>query len=96
MQKQNTYRRKGRPVVEAAIVAFLLVTSSYEVHEMAAQGCSLFEKAAWVALEALRPLILAAWQSMPAYLCEGSGILQHVVQIVASIGPRLGVVVGLV
>jgi hypothetical protein len=81
--------------VETAIVAFVLVTLSYEVHETAGQGC-LFEKTAWVALEVLRPLILAAWQSMPAYLCEGAGILQHVVQIVASIGPRLGVVVGLV
>jgi hypothetical protein len=80
--------------VEAAIAAFVLATLSYRLQWT--EGCSLPDKAAWVALELLRPVILAAWQAMSAYLCDSSGFLPQVLQIMASIGPPLGDVVGLV
>jgi hypothetical protein len=82
--------------VEVAIAAFVLVSLSYAVHGMAAQGCSIFENASWVALEVLRPVIRVAWESMSAYLCEDSEIWQHVAQIVGSMGPLLCGMVGLV
>ena len=90
-----TNSRARRQVVEAGIVALVLVTLSYELHGMVVQGCSFFEKASWIALELLRPMILAAWQSISAYLCEDSGFVRHAPQIVASIQPLLCVVGGL-
>ena len=95
MQTGNTYSRAPKPVVEAVIAAFVLVTLSYALHGMAARGCGIFESASWVALEVLRPVIRAAWESMSAYLCEDSGIWQHVEGIVRSIGPLLCGIVGL-
>lgn len=94
MQIRNTNTEVRRQVVEAAFVVFVLVTLSYGLHGMAAQGCSLFGPASWVALEVLRPMVLAAWESTSAYLCQSAGPLQHVLQTVASIGPLLCVVVG--
>lgn len=96
MQKGKTYSRVRKPVVEAVIVAFVLAALSYALHGIAGHGCGLFENASWIALEVLRPIIRAAWVTMSAYLCEDSGILQHVVQIVASSGPLLCGIVGLV
>jgi hypothetical protein len=41
-------------------------------------------------LEVLRSVImLASWHAASAYLCEDSGPLEHLVQIVASIWPLL-------
>ena len=96
MQKGKTYSRARKPVVGAVIAAFVLAALSYALHGIAAHGCGLLENASWVVLEVLRPIIRAAWGSMSAYLCEGSGILQHVVQIVASSGPLLCGIAGLV
>ena len=96
MQTANTYSRARKPVVEAVIAAFVLAALSYALHGIAAHGCGLFENASWIALEVLRPIIRAAWGTMSAYLCEDSGILQQVVQIVASSGPLLCGIVGLV
>jgi hypothetical protein len=90
-----TNSRARRQVVEAATVALVLVTLSYELHGMA-EGCSFLEKASWIALELLRPMILAAWQSISAYLCGDSGFVRHAPQIVASIQPLLCVVGGLI
>jgi len=95
MQKGNRYSRARKTVVEAAIAAFVLITLSYELHAMA-DGCRLFENAFWVALEVLRPVIRAAWQSMSAYFGDDSGILQHVVQVATSIGLLLCAMVSLV
>jgi hypothetical protein len=96
MRITNTNSRTRRQVVEAAFVAFVLVTLSFAFHGMAAQACSLFGPASWIVLEVLRPMVLAGWESMSAYLCQGSGLLQHVLQTVASLGPLFCVVVGLV
>jgi len=96
MQILDTNSRAGRQAAEAAFVAFVLIALSYGIHGMAAEGCSLLQKTSWIALEVLRPVVLAAWQSISAHLCQGSWILQHVLHIVASIRPLLCVVGGLV
>ena len=93
MKGQYKYIRNSKPIVGVAIVGFVLVTLSCKL-DATAQGCSLFNRAAWVALEVLRPVILAAWQSVPACLCEDSRLLQHVLQIGASIWPLLCVIAG--
>ena len=93
MKGQYKYIRNSKPIVEVAIVGFVLVTLSCKL-DATAQGCSLFNRAAWVALEVLRPVILAAWQSVPACLCGDSRFLQHLLQIVASIWPLLCVIAG--
>lgn len=93
MKGQYKYLRNSKPIVEAAIVGLMLATMFYNL-DAAAQRCSLLDKAAWVALEMFRPVILAAWQSVPACLCEDSRFLQHVLQIVASIWPLLCVMAG--
>lgn len=95
MQKRNTHSRGRKTFVEAAIAVIVLLTASYEVNAMV-DGCRLFENAFWVAVEVLRPVLRAAWESMSAYLCEDSGIWQHVAQIVGSIEPLLCGIVGLV
>jgi len=84
MKDQYKYFQNSKPIVEVAIVGFVLATL-----DVLAQGCSLFDRAAWVALEVLRPVILVAWQSAPACLCEDSRFLQYVVQIASSIWPLL-------
>lgn len=93
MKGQYKYFRYSKPIVEAAIVGFVLVTLSCKL-DVTAQGCSLFNRAAWVALEVLRPVIVAAWQSAPACLCEDSRFLQHLLQIGASIWPLVCVMAG--
>ena len=93
MKGQYKYIRNSKPIVEVAIVGFVLVTLSCKL-DATAQGCSLFNKAAWVALEVLRPVILAAWQSVPACLYEDSRLLQYGLQIGASIWPLLCLIAG--
>ena len=93
MKGQYKYSRNRKLTVEVAIVGFVLATLFYNL-DGAAQRCSLLDTAAWVALEVLRPLILAAWQSVPSYLCEDSRFLQHWLQIGASIWPLLCVMAG--
>jgi hypothetical protein len=92
MKGQYKYFRNSKPIVEA-IVGFVIATLFCKL-DLTAQGCSLFNKAAWVALEVLRPVILSAWQSVPACLCEDSRYLQYVLQIGASIWPLLCVIAG--
>jgi hypothetical protein len=95
MTESNKYFRNCNLIVEVAAVGFALATLSYKLDGAAAQGCILLDKTAWVALEALRLVILLAdWQAVSAYLCEDSGFLQHWLQIGASIWPLLCVIAG--
>ena len=87
MTEPNKYFRNCNLIVEIAAVGFALATLSYKLDGAAAQGCNLLDKTAWVALDVLRPVILAGWQAVSAYLCEDSSFLQHLLQIVASIWP---------
>jgi len=87
MTEPNKYFRNCNLIVEIAAVGFALATLSYKLDGAAAQGCNLLDKTAWVALDVLRPVILAGWQAVSAYLFEDSSFLQPLLQIVASIWP---------
>jgi len=93
MKGQYKFFRNSRPIAEVAIVGFVLATLFCKF-DLTAQGCSLLDKAAWVALVVLRPVILAAWQSVPLCLCADSSFLHHLLQIAASIWPLLCVIAG--
>src|SRR6266702_412188 len=93
MKGQSTYSRNWKRIAGGAVVAFVLTNLFWNL-DGGAQGCNLLEKTAWVAVDVLRPVILAGWQSMPACLGENSGCLQHLFQVVASLWPLLCVLVG--
>jgi hypothetical protein len=90
MKGRHKYFRNGKPIAQVAI-GFVLATLSCKL-DVTTQGCNLLDKAAWVALEVLGPVILAAFQSVPDCLCHASRVLQHVLQIVASVWPVLCVI----
>ena len=94
MTEPNKYCMNGNLIVEVAAVWFVLATLSYKLDGAAAHGCSLVDRAAWVALDVLRPAILAGWRAISTYLCEDSTVLQHLLQIVASIWQLLCIVAG--
>jgi hypothetical protein len=89
-----TNTRNRNSVAKAAIAGFALATLFSMLHGVTVQECQLFHNVAWVVLEVLRPLISAVWQSAPEHLCAGSNLLQHLLQIVASIRPLLWVIAG--
>ena len=95
MTGQYTNSRNSKPIVGVAIAGLVLAALFCKLDGAAAQGRNLLDKTAWVALEALRLVILLAdWQALLAYLCKGSRFLQHLLQIGASIWPLLCVVAG--
>jgi len=94
MTEPNKYSENGNLIVEVAAVWFVLATLSYKLDGAAAEGCSLVDRAAWVALDVLRPAILANWRAISTYLCEDSRVLQHLLQIVGSIWQLLCIVAG--
>jgi hypothetical protein len=89
-----THSGNRKPIVNAAIAGFALAALSCILHGVAAESCRLFHSLGWAALEVLRPAISAAWQSAPAHLCEGSNLLQQLLQVVASVRPLLRVIAG--
>jgi len=93
MKGQYKFFRNSRPIAEVAIVGFVFATLFCKF-DLTAQGCSLLDKAAWVALVVLRPVILTAWQSVPVCLCADSSFFRHLLQIAASIWPLLCVIAG--
>ena len=94
MTEPNKYFRNCNRIVEVAAVGFALATLSYKLQGAAAQGCNLLDKTAWVALDVLRPVIVAGWQAVSAYPSEDSRFLQHLLQIVAHMWPLLCVLAG--
>jgi len=94
MTGQYTFSRNCKAIVGVAIAGFVLATLFCKLDAATAQGCNLFDKTAWVAIEVLRPVILSGWQSVPACLCGDSRLLEHLLQIVASIWPLLCVIAG--
>ncbi len=93
MTEPNKHFRNCNRIVEVAAVGFALVTLSYKL-QGAAQGCNLLDKAEWVALDVLRPAIVAGWQAVSAYPSEDSRFLQHLLQIEVCIRPLLCVLAG--
>jgi hypothetical protein len=94
MTEPNKYSMNGNLLVEVAAVLFVFATLSYKLDGAAAEGCSLAGRAAWVALDVLRPAIFAGWRAISTYLCEDSTVLQHLPRMVASIWQLLCIVAG--
>lgn len=89
-----TNTRNRNSGAKVAIAGFALATLFLTFHVVAIQECHFFHSVAWVASALLRPAISAAWQLAPAHLCEGSNLLQQLLQIVASVRPLLWVIAG--
>ena len=94
MTKQSTYSGNPKPIQEAAIVGFLLATLSCKLDGAAALACQLLDKTAWAVTEVVSSAILAGWPSVLSYLFEDSRVLQHLLQIMASVWPLLRVIAG--
>jgi hypothetical protein len=93
MKGQNTHSGNWERIVEVGIAGFALAILFCKI-DGAANGWNLFDETARVVVEALRPVILAGWQCVPACLSENARCLHHLPQIVASIWPLLGVIAG--
>ena len=94
MRGQDNISRNCKRVVGVTIVGLALAIMFCELDGVAKPGWNLFDEAVWVALEVLRPVILAGWQSVPTYLCQNSRFLRHLLPIVASIWPLFSVMAG--
>ncbi len=94
MTRQSTYSGNPKPIQEAAIVGFLLATLSCKLDGAVALACQLLDKTAWLATEAVRSALLAGWPCVLANLFEDSRVLQHLLQIMASVWPLLRVIAG--
>jgi hypothetical protein len=83
------YSRNCKPIVGVAIAAVVLPTLFCKPGGAVAPGCDLLGKTAW-AFALLRSVILLSdFQAVSAYLWEDARLLQHLLQIVASIWPLL-------
>ena len=89
-----TNTRNRNSAAKLAIAAFAFATVLLALHVAAIQECHLFHSVAWLAFLVLRPAILATSQSAPTHLCDASRLLQHLLQIVASVRPLLWVIAG--
>jgi hypothetical protein len=94
MEREFTYSGKLKRIVIVAIVGFAAAALFYKLDGGAVQGCDLLKGAAWVMLRVLRPVLLFGWQTVQAYVSDNSGCLQHLPQIVASVGSLLSGVAG--
>jgi hypothetical protein len=94
MGRQNIHSGKLKGIAVVAIVGFAVAALFYKLNGGAGHECNLLKGAAWVMLRILRPVILFGWQTVQAYLTDNSGCLQHLPQIVASVGSLLCGVVG--
>ncbi len=89
MTRQYTYSGNPKPIPGVTIVGFVLATLLGKLEGAAALGCILLDKMAWVATEVVRSVILAGWPCVLAHLCEDSRVMQHLLQLLASIWPLL-------
>ena len=95
MATQYLYSRNRKPILGVADVGFVFATFC-TLGGAAVEACSLLGNTAWVASTVLRSVILlAGWQAESAYLFEDSRLLQHLLQIAASIWPLLCVLASL-
>jgi hypothetical protein len=94
MTAQFTYPRNRRPIQGVAFAGLVLATLFCKLEGVAALGCIDLDKTAWVATEMIRSVILAGWPCVLAYLSEDSRVMQHLLEVLASIWPLLCVIAG--
>ena len=74
--------RRTKTIFRVGIAAIALATLSYTLNG-AALGCALLHPTPWLAADIIRLLILRAdWQTLFPYLCEGSKLVQDLLQFV--------------
>ena len=94
MDREYTYSRKLKRTAVAAVMGFALVALFYKLDGGAGHGCDLLDGAGWLVLQILHPVMVAAWQSVQAYVADNSRVLQHLPQVAPSIWTLLCFVVG--
>jgi hypothetical protein len=81
MNRQHTYYKGLKRVAVVLVVGFTLAALFYRL--------DLLNGAAWFVLQMLRPVLLAGWQSVRSYVFDNSRLLQHLPDLVGSIGTLL-------
>jgi hypothetical protein len=95
MTSQHIKSQNGKLLVGAAIAGLVFATLFCKLNGLAAPGCQLLGNAFWAAFEVLRlGLVFAKWYGVAAYLYENSRLVQHLLQIGASIWPWLSTIAG--
>jgi len=93
MKTRHVYTQAVKLVVGAAILA-IAVSALLHKPGTGAGEYNLIQGAAWFVLQLLQPIIAAGLRSVPTYLHENTGVLDHLPHIVASLGPLLCLVAG--
>lgn len=95
MTRQSKDVQSSKPLAAIAFVALLLALLACKVAGAAALGCISPSTLSWVPSELLRAaLMLASWHCLPLYLVDISGVVDHIWQVGASVGPFLCAIVG--
>ena len=81
-------------VAVAVMVGFAAAALFYTLDGEIARCCNILHAAGWVVLEVLRPVVVAGWHSVAAYLPENAGCLENLPEIGASVAPLLCAVAG--
>ena len=95
MVGNGRYFWNGKPIAGTGIAGLAVASLFFRLDGVTALGCDLLHQAAWTAVDVVRWVILAAdWHSVPAYLCEDSRFLEHLLQMGASLWPLFCFVAG--
>lgn len=94
MKVQNTNSRSRKAIVGVMIAALGLAIVSPNLDGVWVWERTLFNMTAWLASEVWRSVILECCQAVPKCLCDDPGLLEGILQGVASHWPLLCVIVG--
>ncbi len=94
MAGQYTSSQSRKVIVGVILAAFGIAIVFSDLDVAAAQGCSLVDITACVALDVLRSVFLACCHALPAYLCEHHKLLLGFAHMLASHWRLLCVMVG--
>ena len=94
MARQFNYPQSWSPITGVTLAGIVLATLFCQFDGTTAEGCSVLEKALWVALRELSPAVLEGWRTVSAYVCQDAGLWQHVLQFVMSLWPLLCIFAG--
>jgi hypothetical protein len=89
MNRPYRYYKGLKRVAVVLVVGFTLAALFSRLDGEGGRGCHLWNGAAWFRLQMLRPVLLAGWQSVRSYIFDNSRLLQHLPDLVGSIGPVL-------
>jgi hypothetical protein len=93
MERRNKDFRTAKRAAVALIAGFAAVLF-YKLDGELVQVCGLLHIAGWAVLQVVQPLIVGGWAAVQAHVTDNSGCLQHLPQIVATLGSLLCGVAG--